>query len=111
MTVTEVALTTDEERVSELLDRLLADHDPKGDPVAFLGAQFDLGLAWVHFDEGYGGLGLSPKLQRLINERTAAVGAPNPYNRNPIGYGMGAPTVHTHGSDDQPYKNKKNQNY
>ena len=27
--------------------------------VEFLGAQFDLGLAWVHFPEGHGGLGLS----------------------------------------------------
>jgi len=95
------AQRTDEERVSELVDRLLADSDPKGDRVAFLGAQFDLGLAWVHFDEGYGGLGLSPKLQRIVNERVAAAGGPNPYYRNPIGYGMGAPTVHTHGSDRQ----------
>jgi alkylation response protein AidB-like acyl-CoA dehydrogenase len=92
---------TDEERVSELVDRLLADNDPKGDRVAFLGAQFDLGLAWVHFDEGYGGLGLGPRLQRIVTERVAAAGGPNPYYRNPIGYGMGAPTVHTHGSDEQ----------
>ena len=28
-------------------------------------------------------------------------GAPFPYGRNPIGYGMGAPTVVTHGSDEQ----------
>ena len=34
-------------RVDELLDRLLAEHDPRGDPKEFLGARFDLGLAWV----------------------------------------------------------------
>jgi alkylation response protein AidB-like acyl-CoA dehydrogenase len=101
MTLTEAAQTTDEQRVSDLTDRLLAEHDPKGDPVAFLGAQFDLGLGWLHFDEGFGGLGISPKLQRIVNERVATAGGPNPYYRNPIGYGMGAPTVHTHGSDAQ----------
>ena len=30
-------------------------------PSTFLGAQFDRGLAWVHFPEGFGGLGLSPE--------------------------------------------------
>ncbi|HEX4820284.1 MAG TPA: acyl-CoA dehydrogenase family protein [Acidimicrobiales bacterium] len=91
-----------EQRVDELIDKLLAENDPKTTPaVEFLGAQYDLGLAWVHFPEGFGGLGLSPKLQKHINERIAQVGAPTPYGRNPIGYGMGAPTIVTHGSDEQ----------
>ena len=91
-----------EQRVNELIDQLLAEHDPKStSAVEFLGAQFDLGLAWVHFPEGHGGIGASPKLQKVVNERLAAVGAPTPYGRNPIGYGMGAPTVVTHGSDEQ----------
>ena len=93
---------TDEQLVLERLDALLAEHDPKGtDARAFLGAQFDAGLAWVHFPEGYGGLGVSPKLQRVVNERIAAAGGPNSYWRNPIGSGMGAPTVVTHGSEEQ----------
>ena len=91
----------DERLVSERLDQLLAEHDPRGDVVAFLGAQFDAGLAWVHFPEGEGGLGLNPKAQKLVMERIAAAGGPNPYYRNPIGYGMGAPTVVAHGSDAQ----------
>jgi alkylation response protein AidB-like acyl-CoA dehydrogenase len=92
----------DEQRVNELLDRLLAEHDPgTTKPRDFLGAQFDLGLAWVHFAEGHGGLGLSPKLQKTINERLVAARAPQAYARNPIGYGMGAPTVVTHGSEAQ----------
>jgi len=91
-----------EQRIDELIDQLLREHDPKTTPaVEFLGAQYDLGLAWVHFPEGFGGLGLSPKLQKYINERLAQVGAPTPYGRNPIGYGMGAPTIVTHGSDEQ----------
>jgi len=89
----------------DVLDRcaaLLAAHDPKIESVTeFLGAQFDAGLAWVHFPEGEGGLGLAPNLQTLVNKTLAAAGAPSPYYRNPIGYGMGAPTVMSHGSEAQ----------
>ncbi len=100
MSVTEVANDTD--RVLALCEELLATHDPASTgAVEFLSAQYDLGLAWVHFDEGFGGLGLSPKLQSTINARLGEAGAPSPYYRNPIGYGMGAPTVYTHGSDEQ----------
>ena len=68
MSVTEVVDDTD--RVAALCDRLLSEHDPAATgSVEFLGAQYDLGLAWVHFDEGFGGLGLSPKLQSTINAR------------------------------------------
>ena len=87
--------------VKERLEQLLAERDPAGDPVAFLGAQFDAGLAWVHFPEGDGGLGLPPGQQRAIDDRLKEVGAPSPFPRNPIGYGMGAPTVVTHGSESQ----------
>src|SRR6478735_6491005 len=93
---------TDEARVTELTDELLAKHDPKSTPAhEFLGAQYDLGLAWVHFPEGFGGLGLSPKLQNIINAKVTGAGAPLPYGRNPIGHGMCAPTIVTHGSDEQ----------
>src|SRR5438105_3931437 len=92
----------DEARVVELCDGLLQKVDPKATPPAeFLGAQFDLGLGWVHFAEGHGGLGLSPKLQNAVNAKLFAAGAPIPYARNPIGYGMCAPTLVTHGSDAQ----------
>jgi len=67
----------------------------------FLGAQFDKGLAWVHFPEGHGGLGLSPKHQTHINSRLFAAGAANPFYLNPMGYGMCGPTVVEWGSDDQ----------
>ncbi len=91
-----------EERLLQLCDDLLATHDPADTPVAeFLGTQFDMGLGWVQFPEGQGGLGLAPSLQTLVNSRLDKAGAPNPYFRNPIGYGMGAPTVVTHGSDQQ----------
>jgi alkylation response protein AidB-like acyl-CoA dehydrogenase len=102
MTMTETTLSADEQRVADLVDQLLREHPPKETaPTAFLGAQFDLGLAWVHFPEGHGGLGLSPKLQKLINERIYAAGAPNPVMRNPIGHGMCGPTVAVWGSEEQ----------
>jgi alkylation response protein AidB-like acyl-CoA dehydrogenase len=94
--------TSDEQRVTQLCDDLLAKHDPKTTPAAeFLGAQYDLGLAWIHFPEGSGGLGLSPKLMNIVNAKLVGAGAPLPYGRNPIGYGMCAPTVVTHGSEEQ----------
>jgi alkylation response protein AidB-like acyl-CoA dehydrogenase len=100
--MTETTLSADEQRVADLVDQLLREHPPKDTaPAAFLGAQFDLGLAWVHFPEGHGGLGLSPKLQKLINERIYAAGAPNPVMRNPIGHGMCGPTVAVWGSEEQ----------
>jgi alkylation response protein AidB-like acyl-CoA dehydrogenase len=100
----EAATSADPEsdRVAKLTDELLASHPPKStDEREFLGAQFDAGLAWVHFPEGHGGLGLSPRLQTIVNTKLAAAGAPSPYYRNPIGHGMGAPTVVTHGSEKQ----------
>jgi alkylation response protein AidB-like acyl-CoA dehydrogenase len=92
-------------QVSELVAELLAAHDPKtSDPAEFLGAQYDAGLAWVHFPVGLGGLGgldAARGLQILVDEPLAAAGAPNPFLRNPIGVGMAAPTVVTHGSAEQ----------
>jgi alkylation response protein AidB-like acyl-CoA dehydrogenase len=102
MTITEAAVTSDEQRVIDLVDDLLASFPPRQtEPKVFLGEQFDRGLAWVHFPEGHGGLELSPKLQKTINERIFGAGGPNPYARNPIGYGMCGPTVVVWGSEEQ----------
>jgi alkylation response protein AidB-like acyl-CoA dehydrogenase len=93
---------SDEQSIRERVEVLLAEHDPQETkPRDFLGAQFDAGLAWVHFPEGHGGLGLSPKLQKVVNEAVVAAGGPTPWRRNIIGYGMGAPTVVAHGSEAQ----------
>lgn len=102
MSTIEVEVGGDEAIVVAKVDELLAAHPPRDTkPAVFLGAQFDAGLAWIHFPEGSGGLGLSPKLQRTVNERIVAAGGPSSYARNPIGHGMGAPTIVTHGSDAQ----------
>src|SRR5215207_10123378 len=106
MTVTEMPDTSgfaaDERQVADLVTELLEQFPPAStDPKVFLGEQFDRGLAWVHFPEGHGGLGLSPKLQKVVNERIFAAGGPNPMYRNPIGYGMCGPTVVAWGSEEQ----------
>ena len=50
-------------RVDALIDDLLAAHDPTATDIAtFRGAQYDRGLAWVHFPEGFGGLDLAPRV-------------------------------------------------
>ena len=93
---------TAEALVEERLARLLDQHPPATtDPVVFLGAQFDLGLAWVQFDERCGGLGLPPSLQERVDVILRSAGAPIAFLRNPIGHGMGAPTVAAHGSAAQ----------
>jgi alkylation response protein AidB-like acyl-CoA dehydrogenase len=102
MTITEPVVTSEERRVVDLVEDLLTSFPPdKTETQAFLGEQYDRGLAWVHFPEGYGGLDASPKLQKLIQERIYAAGGPNPYFRNPIGYGMCGPTVVVWGSEEQ----------
>jgi len=100
MTVTEEATTAVD--VDVLVDKLLADLPPaRTDPVAFLGEQFDRGLAWVHFPEGCGGLGGTPADQVRAQRRLGAAGAPPAMFRNVIGYGMVAPTLVVHGTDRQ----------
>ncbi len=89
-------------RVVATTERLLAEHDPHGvSEEEFLGAQFDAGLAWVHFPEGLGGLAVNPRLQGLASRRILDAGGPLGGMRNPIGYGMCGPAVEVHGSDAQ----------
>jgi alkylation response protein AidB-like acyl-CoA dehydrogenase len=97
------APTAEAADVLRRVDELLAAHPPAGtDRRAFLGAQFDAGLAWVHFPDGAGGLGLAPKLQRVIDQALSKAGAPAPdVGRNIIGMGMAAPTIAVHGTPEQ----------
>jgi alkylation response protein AidB-like acyl-CoA dehydrogenase len=91
-----------EDEVRERTRRLLTDHDPGAtDMVTFRGAQFDAGLAVVHFPEGKGGLGASRKLQTAVNDELRRGGARwDDLAVNPIGIGMGMPVVLTWGTDE-----------
>ncbi len=99
MTTTE--RSTAETQIDELLDQLLADNDPHGDRLEFMGAQFDLGLAWVHFPEGHGGLDLSRSLQKRVDDRLDEATPHRPSFFHVIGHGMGAPVMLTHGTEEQ----------
>lgn len=82
-----------------IVTELLESYPPsRTNPVEFWGAQFDLGLAYVHFPKGLGGLEIPPSYQELVQSELRKAGAPNNFFRNPIGVGMAAPTVFTHGS-------------
>ncbi len=71
------------------------------DRVAFRTAQFDAGLAMVHFPEGYGGLGGSRGQQAVVDDVLRNHDAyTHDLMVNPIGIGMGAPTVLAYGSDE-----------
>jgi alkylation response protein AidB-like acyl-CoA dehydrogenase len=86
----------------EQVARLLAEHDPHGDRLAFLQARFDAGLAWVHFPVGLGGLDLPRHQQHVVDADLAAAGAPdNDPHRIGIGLGMAAPTILAFGSPEQ----------
>ncbi len=101
------SITAAEARIDELLDRLLSENDPHGDRYEFMGAQFDLGLAWVHFPEGHGGLGLSRRLQKRIDDRLDEVTPHRPSFFHVIGHGMGAPVMVAHGTEDQQRRHLK----
>lgn len=86
------------DKISELIDFRKQNEDLK----ELWGKQFDLGLAWVQFPEGAGGLGIDPKYQLLVIEELRKSGI-SQKNRvaNILGIGMGAPTIVEFGTADQ----------
>jgi alkylation response protein AidB-like acyl-CoA dehydrogenase len=81
----------------------LASRDPAAtEPLEFLRARFDAGLAWVHYPAGLGGQGLPRSLQTAVDAQFAAAGAPgNHPERIGIGLGMAAPTLLAFGTPEQ----------
>jgi alkylation response protein AidB-like acyl-CoA dehydrogenase len=87
--------------VGERLEQLLCELDPRSaDPVDFRGRQYDLGLAWVQFPVGWGGLGVTPHLQREVNRRLGRAGAAPVEASLFFGLALAGPTLVTHGSDE-----------
>ena len=87
--------------VHDRTSQLLEEMDPRTTPVEkFRSRQFELGLAWVSFPEGYGGLNLPPNLQREADRRLGEAGATPPGAREFFGLTMAGPTVVTHGSEE-----------
>jgi alkylation response protein AidB-like acyl-CoA dehydrogenase len=86
------------------VQKLLAEaHPERTDSITFRRKQFEHGLAWVHFPEGHGGLGISPRQQQTvldeISKHSRVVHHDPPAST--IGIGMGAPTVLTYASEAQ----------
>jgi alkylation response protein AidB-like acyl-CoA dehydrogenase len=94
-----MSLTEDDirARTRALIDEVGAD----ASQVEFRTAQWDAGLAMVQYPEGKGGLGVSPKLQRVVETELRLSGVKwDSMAINPIGIGMGLPTVLTYGTDE-----------
>ena len=91
-----------EELVKSKLQELIDFRKENNDTKEFWGKQFDLGLAWVQFPEGAGGLGLNPKYQLMVIETLRNEGI-SQQNRvaNILGIGMGAPTIIEYGTKEQ----------
>ena len=88
-------------RVTAAIDTLLADHPPATtDDREFRGRRYDAGLAWVHFPEHFGGLGVRPDLNRLVEERCRKAGA-KATDASTFFMALAGPTIVTHGSDEQ----------
>jgi alkylation response protein AidB-like acyl-CoA dehydrogenase len=97
-----MAVDDERELVEQHLQTLLTEHPPADTAERELwGAQFDQGLAWVHFPEGKGGLGVSPRWQSRVDEAIREAGG-STRNRylNVIGVGMGAATLLEHASEE-----------
>ena len=87
--------------VDAAVSALLAACDPTTmDNIAFRGARYDAGLAWVHFPVGFGGLGLRPDLNRTVERRLREAGAA-PQDPTTFFIALAGPTIVTHGTDEQ----------
>ena len=90
-----------ETRVLAALGELVAQYDPSvTDLVTFRRARYDTGLAWVHFPVGFGGLGMRPELNRLVEQRLRKAGA-RAVDPTTFFMALAGPTIVTHGTDEQ----------
>src|SRR5580704_12755596 len=96
-----LVMADDKALVRDRTDQLRGEIDPRtAKAEEFRSRQYDLGLAWVSFPEGYGGLGVPPDLQREVDRRLGEAGAHPPGAREFFGLTMAGPTVVTHGAEE-----------
>ena len=93
-------VTSDE--LNQIVRDLLSRYPPSSTkPERFLGAQFDAGLAWVHFPRGCGGLAIDQRMQSEVTRLLVEAGAPNPRDHQLVGVSMVAPVLAAHGTQEQ----------
>jgi alkylation response protein AidB-like acyl-CoA dehydrogenase len=92
-------LTRVTDALAELTERFPSPAD--ADRVEFLRGQYDAGLAWVHFEPGYGGLGVAAALQRSVTEALTSMGAPEPGTGDYVGMHQAAASIDAFGTHEQ----------
>ncbi len=100
VTVSSISHDGQTDAIEVAVTAFLAAHDPtQMDNITFRGYRYDAGLAWVHFPKGFGGHGVRPELNRLVEERLRKAGAAA---QDPATFfiALAGPTIVTHGSDD-----------
>ncbi len=96
-----VSAESEAKLVADAIADLLRDHDPtKESREEFRGHQFDHGLAWVHFSDGNGGLGVRPNLQKDVETALRDAGA-KPADPATFFMYLAGPTIDTHATDEQ----------
>ena len=96
-----MAHDADLELVMDAVTSFLADNDPSTmTNVEFRGARYDAGLAWVHFPVKFGGLGVRPDLNRVVESQMRTAGA-GPADPTSFFMALAGPTIVTHGTDAQ----------
>ena len=99
MSDTKTDISNPEVLVKEKLGELISFRKKTDSMHEFWSKQYDLGLAWVQFPVGTGGLDLNPKFQLMINETLRKEGISiNNRIANILGIGMGAPTISEYGT-------------
>ena len=103
MALPRVPNSTEEARVVGALEELLARFpDPAiADRDAFLLARYDLGLGWVQFESGFGGLGVAASWQRLVESRLRPLRAPTPGSGDFVGMHQAAASINAVGTHEQ----------
>jgi alkylation response protein AidB-like acyl-CoA dehydrogenase len=93
----------DDTRVARAIDELLRRFPAPAqvDRVEFLRAQYECGLAWVHFEPGFGGLDVAAAHQGSVTERLRAVGAPEPGTGDYVGMHQAAASIDAFGTHQQ----------
>jgi alkylation response protein AidB-like acyl-CoA dehydrogenase len=86
--------------IKERVEQVLGEYAVGADPVEVRGRMYDLGLAWVNFPEGLGGIGAPPRYQKAVDPIYLELELPPVASKTFFGLTMAGPTVVTHGSDE-----------